>query len=148
AGPKSEFTIRLFRHDLDKPPHTEPEDVPWPVTASDYTGVYISRDGGFAVACQSVVAPVPVALLDLRAGDAGWRPFVSDIGTSVVGHVIGDEYIGVTTSEASRGRVVAISLGSADPSDPSGWRVIVPESDAVVRSVTPVGELLYVAELV
>jgi prolyl oligopeptidase len=146
-GPKTDFTIRIFRHNLGEPPLTEPEQIPWPDKPRDYTGVYVSRDGHYAVACQTVLTPTPVALLDLTSGGE-WKPFMSDLEISVAGHIVGDEYIGVTTHGAPRGRVAAIRLDSATPSDPTRWRIVVPESDAVVRSVTPVGEFLYVAELV
>jgi prolyl oligopeptidase len=146
VGPKSEFTIRIFRHDLGQPARTEPEDVPFPTRPPDYVGVYVSRDGRFAVACQTVLTPTPVAILDLRNGE--WKPFLTDVSLSVTGHFVGDEYVGVTTHEAPRGRVVAVPVDAENPSDPVGWRVVVPESDAVLRSVTPVGDVLYVNELV
>src|SRR5690606_6224821 len=44
--------------------------------------------------------------------------------------------------------LIAIPLDSADPNDSATWEELVPESDAVLRTVTPVGDLLYLAELV
>jgi prolyl oligopeptidase len=62
--------------------------------------------------------------------------------------VLGDEYLAVTDLDAPRGRLVAIPMGSPTAADPASWRVLVPESEAVLRSVTPVGDLLYLTEFV
>src|SRR5207247_1354508 len=45
-----------------------------------------------------------------------------------------------------RGRLVAIPLDAADPNDTSAWIDLVPASNAVLRTVTPVGEHLYINE--
>lgn len=144
-GPPETFALRIFRHEIGKPTPLEPEPVPLQHSAGlDYTAVFVSRCGRWAVAAQGLVRPKPVAVLNLPDGE--WRPFLTDLDATVTGHVVGDEYVAVTDLRADRGRVVAIPLGSA--SDPATWRTIVPESEAVLRSVTPVGDALYLAELV
>jgi prolyl oligopeptidase len=106
--------------------------------------VVVSRDGHWAVASQYLTRPRPVAVLDLHHRGSQWRSVLPGFDEDLFGHAIGDEYIGITTRNAPRGQVVAVSLVDAG----AEWKVVVPESEAVLRSVTPVGELLYVAELV
>jgi prolyl oligopeptidase len=143
----------------------------------DYVGVFVSRGGRWAVAAQGLVRPKPVAVLDLSGSDGRWRPFLTEIEATVTGHVIGDEYVAVTDHGANRGRVVAIPLPTGPPTpspstpgpgtpgpstsspstpgpstsgtshDPATWRTVVAESDAVLCSVTPVGDTIYLTEL-
>ncbi len=77
-----------------------------------------------------------------------WRPFITSIDGTVAGHVVGDRYIAVTNVGAPRGRLVAIDISASDPNDPASWRELVGESDATLRSVTPVGDALYLSEFV
>jgi len=92
--------------------------------------------------------PIPVAVLDLAARKPQWRPFVTDAQGTVAGRVIGDRYVAVTDIGAPRGRVVGIPLDSSTPNDSASWEEIVPESEAVIRSVWPVRDHLYVTEFV
>lgn len=138
----------VFLHRLGASPPTEPEPIPLPEDALGLTLIQVSPDGRWAVAAHGVDAPVPVSLRDLTDADAPWRPFVTDVDGMIAGHIIGDHYVAVTDVGAERGRMVAIALDERDPDDQSNWQEIVPESDAVLRTVTPVGELLYLTELV
>jgi len=117
-----------------------------PFQRPDYTMVSISTDGRHAVAQSGVMTPLPVALRDLR--EEGWRPFVTGVAGTVAGHLIGDRYVAVTDLGAPRGRVVGIPIDSETPNDSSTWEEIVPESDAVIRTLTPVGDHLYLSEFV
>jgi prolyl oligopeptidase len=117
------------------------------VDALKWRGVFVSRDGRWAVACQDLLAAKPVAVSDL-AGDGRWRRFVDQLDVSLAGHVVGDTWIAVTYERARRGRLVALSLTEPPTGDPAAWCELLPESDAVMRSVRPVGDLLYVTELV
>jgi prolyl oligopeptidase len=147
-GTKDEFELRVFRHEIAQASRDEPEPVPIATGAGeDYMGVFVSRDGRWAVTSQNINRPRPVAVLDLH-GAAGWRPFLRAIEATVAGHAVGDEFIAVTDLDAPRGRLVAIRLDAERPDDSSRWRVVVPENDAVLRSVTPVGDLLYLHEFV
>jgi prolyl oligopeptidase len=117
-------------------------DVPW-LPGSDYRMVVVSRDGRHAVAVQRLMDPVPVAVARLDDPELTWRPFLTDVAGSVAGYLLGDAWVAVTDVGAPRGRLVRIPLD-----DPSAWEEVVAESDAVLRSVTPVGDALYLAEFV
>lgn len=62
--------------------------------------------------------------------------------------MLGERYIAVTDVGAPRGRLVAIALDSEHPNDPASWQELLPESAATLRTVTPVGDLLYLTEFV
>lgn len=129
-------------------PSTVAVDVPW-LPGDDYRVVVASADGRHVVALQGMLDPVPVAVASVADPAApAWRTFVTDASLNVAGFLVGDEWIAVTDSGAPRGRVVAISLDSTNPDDPDSWRTVVPESDAVIRTVRPADDVLYVAELV
>ncbi len=115
-------------------------DVPW-LPGSDYRMVVVARDGRHAVAVQRMMDPIPVAVA--RLDDLVWHPFLTDVEGSVAGYLIDDAWVAVTDVGAPRGRLVRIPLAS-----PSVWEELVGEFDAVLRSVTPVGDVLYLAEFV
>jgi len=149
AGSLKEFQLRVYRHDVGRPARTEPEPVPLVEGPADiYLGVFLSRDGRWAVVSQGWSRPRPVAVLDLTKKDARWRAFLPEVDATLAGHMIGDEYVAVTDVDAPRGRLVAVPLTGEKSKDPTEWRVLVPESDAVLRSITPVGDFLYLSELV
>ncbi len=92
---------------------------------------------------------IPVAVGVIDGPSVSWRPFITDFNGTIVGHVVGRDYLAVVTDETSpRGRVIAIPLDSVNPSDRSCWRELVPASDSVIRSVTPVGGTLVLNEFV
>lgn len=136
---------QIMLHDRGDPPTTTPTSLP---VSLDYTQVTVSRQGRWAVAHHALMEPRPIALLDLADRKADWRPFVTEIQGTLVGHVIGDRYVAVTSVGAPRGRIVAIPLDAKDPNDSHSWIEIVPESEGAIRSLTPVGDRLYVNELV
>ncbi|WP_026196905.1 prolyl oligopeptidase family serine peptidase [Sciscionella marina] len=122
---------------------TTPVDVPW-TTRTEYRMVLPSRDGRHLVAVERTFAPIPVAVADLDTpAQPKWRPFVTDLDAYLAGYVIGGRFVGVTDLDAPRGRIVAIEL---DQPEPEAWTTIVPQSDAVLRGLTTVGELLYVSQ--
>ncbi|WP_235883891.1 prolyl oligopeptidase family serine peptidase [Saccharopolyspora elongata] len=122
--------------------------MPW-LPGDDYRAVVASADGRHVVAVQGMLDPVPVAVAALADPAApAWREFVTDASLNLAGFLVGDEWIAVTDAGAPRGRVVAVDLNSATPNEPGSWRTIVPESEATIRSVRPVGDVLYLAELV
>ncbi|MFI6316799.1 prolyl oligopeptidase family serine peptidase [Nonomuraea sp. NPDC050556] len=134
TGSAREFRQATFLHLLGKSTTLEP--VPVGEGSREYTLVQTSP--GWAVASHRVGSPIPVAV---RRADGEWRPFVTECAGTVAGHIVGDHYIAVTDVGAPRGRVVAIQLD-----DPSEWIELVPEGDTVLRSLTPVGEHLYLSE--
>lgn len=133
TGPPAEFRQAVFLHRLGAGTTLEPV----PVGASrEYT--LIQTSDRWEVAAHRVGAPVPIAV---RRTGGSWRPFVTDRPGTIAGHIVGDRYLAVTDVDAPRGRVVAISLD-----DPSDWTELVPEGDTVLRSLTPVGDHLYLSE--
>jgi prolyl oligopeptidase len=130
---------RMFRQALEPgaPRRQESVDFPhpavWPV---------LSSDRRFLIAMMDQTAARPAYIKDLASGE--WREFLRDLPASCKGHIVGDEYIAVTTLDAPRGRVVAVPL--RDPGQPADWRVILRETDAKIASVTPVGGELVVGD--
>jgi prolyl oligopeptidase len=146
-GPRGSFRLRVFRHDVGQPAHTEPEAVPLlSGPGEDYVGVFVTKD--WAVASQNLMRPRPVATLDLHDGDAQWRPFVTDPDVNLAGHAVREEFVAVTDHDAPRGRLVAVPLDISRDTGPASWRELVPESEAVIRGATAVGDLLYLSEFV
>jgi prolyl oligopeptidase len=146
TGSTYNFEQAIYFHRLGDPPPVEPVPVPIPKDSKDYRAVLLSRCGRWAVAIHRIMTPTPVALRDLNDPHGEWRLFVTDVAGTVAGHLLGNRYVAVTDVNAPRGRVVAIALDSATPNAPASWEEIVPESEAVIRSVTIVGEHLYVNE--
>jgi len=112
-----------------------PHPAAWPVLSADHRHLLVMMD-------QTAARPAYVR----RLPDGEWRPFLLDFPASCKGHLIGDEYVAVTTLDAPRGRLVAVPLAS--PMDPSSWRELLPESDAKLASVTPMGNQLLLADFV
>lgn len=163
TGAPHEFRQAVFSHRLGPDGGTEIEPVPVPAGSREYTRVQYSDDGRWAVASHRLGSPIPIAVRDLTRPGARWRPFITDCAGTVAGRIVGDRYLAVTDVDAPRGRVVAIPLGlgdpaavpapvqdpdsgtGGDPNDPASWTELVPESDVVLRSLTPVGEHLYLS---
>src|SRR6202035_996686 len=129
-------------------PTTGAVAIPWIGEKKDYRMITVSSDGRYVVAVERMLNPIPFAIATLEEEALRWRPFVTSIAGIVAGHVVGERYIAVTDIGAPRGRLVAISLDSEHPNDPESWQELVPESDAVLRTVTAVGETLYLTEFV
>jgi len=146
TGSAQAFAQAVFRYRLGDPDGIV-EDVPVPEGSREYTYVESSPDGHWEVASHRVGSPIPVAVRDVRAGDA-WRPFVTDCAGTIAGHVVGEDLVAVTDVGAPRGRLVAIPLDSPAPGDPATWRELLPESEGVLRSVEPIAGHLYVREFV
>lgn len=144
TGAPEDFEQATFHHDLAAAT-TEVEPVPIPSGSREYTLVQASPDGRWLVASHRLGSPVPVAVRDLTRPGSGWRPFVTECGGTVAGHVVQDRYVAVTDVGAARGRVVAIPLDAADPNDDETWEEVVAESATVLRSLTPVGDVLYLS---
>ncbi|MGV9771732.1 prolyl oligopeptidase family serine peptidase [Streptosporangium sp. NPDC003464] len=143
TGTPQEFRQEVFLH---RNGGTTVEPIPVGEGSREYTLVQMSPGSRWAVASHRVGSPIPVAVRDLSGSGTAWRPFVTACPGTIAGHVVGDHYIAVTDVGAPRGRVVAIPLDAADPDDPAGWTELVPEGDTVLRSLTPVGEHLYLSE--
>ncbi|MFI6483482.1 prolyl oligopeptidase family serine peptidase [Nonomuraea sp. NPDC050663] len=133
TGSPEEFQQAVFVHRLGT--GTAPEPVPVG-TSKEYTLIQASTS--WEVASHRVGSPIPIAV---RRPGQEWRPFITDCAGTIAGHIVGDHYVAVTDVDAPRGRVVAIALD-----DPGDWTELVPEGDTVLRSLTPVGDRLYLSE--
>jgi prolyl oligopeptidase len=147
TGAAIDFVQEVYLHLRTPAPTTLPVDIAW-TAAKEWRMVVVSCDGQYAVALERLRNPIPVAIVALGKGSLRWRPFVTSIGGTVAGHLVGDRYIAVTDVCAPRGRLVAIPLDAQDPNDPANWQELLAESDATLRTVTPVGEALYLTEFV
>lgn len=148
AGTAKEFDMHVYQYDLTAGAPARQVDLPHSGDKLEYPVARPSPDGRWVIALADLLHPTPFAMLDRTADDARWRPFVTEIKDTLAGHIVGDDYIAVTDVDAPRGRIVAISLTSQTPNDPASWREIVPQSQAVIRGVRPVGDKLYVNEFV
>jgi prolyl oligopeptidase len=147
TGAAIDFEQMVYLHRRLPTPTTVLVDIPW-TGAKEYRMVTISRDGHHAVALERLHNPIPVAFAVLDEVPLSWQPFVTSVDGTVAGHVIAGRYIAVTDVGAPRGRLVAISLDADDPNNPETWHELVAQSSAVLRTVTPVADTLYLTEFV
>jgi len=145
AGTASEFDQRAYFHHISKGETVE-QRIPWR-GAQDYRMIQVSPDGRLAVAVERLQDPVPVAWRSLEEA-SDWHPFIAEFDGLLCGHIIGASYVAITDVGAPRGRLVSVPLRSARAGDPSSWSEIVPQSEAVLRTITPVGDHLYLTEFV
>jgi len=144
-GEPQKFRQIVMFHDVRSGAH-RPAPVPLPNPHSaDYTLITLSRDGSYLVASHGLQAPRPVAVKDLHEPRGQWRSFITSVDGTVSGFVHEGMFIAVSDVGAPRGRVVAIPLDAADPNDSEQWRVLVSESDFVLRSIRPIGEHFYLS---
>lgn len=142
-----DFEIKTYLHRLRPAVETQLQSIPLPKEGGAFSLVTVSRDGRWAVLTARALSPIPHAIKDLSRPDSDWRPFVSDaVSGTVAGYVLDGKYIAVTDVGAPRGRVVAIPLDSPAPSDPKTWTELVPQSDRVLRGLTPIQDKLYLSE--
>jgi prolyl oligopeptidase len=147
AGRAIDFDQRVYLHRRSPTPVTAIVEAGWSI-AKDYRMVVVSSDRRHAVAVECLQSPTPIAFASLGNDPLQWRPFLTAAVDTIAGHAVGDRYIAVTTVGATRGRVVAIPFDSADPNDAAQWQELVPESEATVRTLTPVGQWLYLTEFI
>jgi len=147
GGTTAHLAQSVYLHQRTPRPATSLVDIPWSA-AREWRMVVVSRDGHYAVAMERLRNPIPVALAALGKSTLSWRPFVTSIDGTLAGHVLGDRYVAVTDVGAPRGRLVAIPLDAQDPNDSAHWQELLPESNATLCTVTPVGQTLYLTEFV
>ena len=112
------------------------EDVP---TDGLFNLPQVSPAGGHVGVIVGSIRRRPAWLLHRETGS--WQPFLDDGWGHCVGEFLGDEYVAATTTGAYRGRVIGIGLADRRV------RVIVAESDAVVRAVQAIdGDRLLISE--
>lgn len=141
-GAAIDLTQRVLHYDVETQVATE-IDVAWQ-SERDYRMVQVSYDGRLLIAYEGLTFPAPVAVADLTdPSRPAWEPFLSFGENVFVGQFFGDTFIAITDAGAPRGRVVAIRR---DAPAAEHWITLVPESDAVLRTLVRVGDLLYVSE--
>jgi prolyl oligopeptidase len=148
SGAAHDFDLQVFRYDLATGAPARPITLPVSGRKLEYPVAMPARDGRWVILLEGLLTPRPIAIFDRADPQGDWRPFVTGIAASLAGHVVGEDYVAVTDLGAPRGRVVAIPLDTPTPNDSACWRELVPESDAVIRTVRPVGDTLYVSEFV
>lgn len=147
TGPAVDFNQSVYLHRLNPHPQTSAVDIPW-TTIDDYRMVAVSNDGLHAVAYERLQRPIPVAVAEISEGNFRFRPFIQSIEGAVTGQFVNGTYIAITNVGAPRGRIVAIPLDGGNPDDIGSWTELISESDAVLRTLSFVGDFLYVTELV
>lgn len=116
-----------------------------PIELDDpYVNPQLSADGRYLVVNVSWEKPRAAYYRDLGSGGP-WKPFMSQLEGESYGTFAGDTFYALTTSDAPRGRVLAIPMRHAD--DPTHWTEVVREGDAVIRSVNVVADQLVLTEL-
>src|SRR5262249_17264307 len=94
SGTAVEFAQDVYLHLRRGDVRTERAGVPWP-TRQEYRWAVISPDGRYAVAFERLLDPVPVAIAEVAQSPISWRPFLTSIRGTVVGHVVGDRFVAV-----------------------------------------------------
>lgn len=145
-GAATDFEQSVYLHMRHPAVSTVRQEIPW-VPQRHYRGVFTYPDSDWSVAYQGLTNPIPVAIMNSGNPSESWRPFVQELDGSLAGQVLGDALVAVTDVGAHKGRVVSIPLSAPAPNDPSGWRELVPEGDAVLRNVDCRGGRFVVSEL-
>ena len=144
-GEPSSFEKGIFFHDIKSGTQTR-QEVPMPEDQeNDYAAVVVSSDGRYLHVNLGLLEPSPIAICDTWEKEPCWKLFRIQHEGMVVGIIIDRHFVALTTVEAPRGRVVSIPL-EGDPNDTGRWRELVPESKRVIRSMSSVGEYLYLSE--
>jgi len=141
-GPDTEQPQKhVFFHRVGDEPRAEPEPA---VFRDDEEFIWpqVSDDGRRIAAVSSEAEPRPDSVLDREAGDGVWRPFLLGRPGVFNGFIHGDSYVAITSEGAPRGRLVRMPL------DGGPWAELVPEGEAVMRSIQRAGDLLVLHELV
>lgn len=132
-----EYHRTVHHHTIGSDWHDDP--VVWAEhpTPQTWPQVEVSPDGRFLLVDAMVGwGRDDLHLLDRRTGE--WRTLIEGV-EAVNGFVFADDttLLGVTTLDASRGRIVSIDAIDP-PADPSGWTTLTPERDVVAGVPRPV----------
>jgi prolyl oligopeptidase len=133
----------IFFHRLGGPVLSRPERVH---VRHQFACPQVSADGRYVVAISTETEPRPEYVKEV--GTDEWRPFLRDVPGVFVGDFVGSSYVAVTYDGAPRGRVVSIPIEGGAAADRDCWRELVPESEAVLRSLSVAGESIVLGELV
>lgn len=110
-----------------------------------YVSPHVSPDGNFVALTWSWERPATPHLFNVQTGE--WEPFLTHFDSRGFGRFTDDSFFLLTTDNAPKGRIVRVPLASH--TNPSTYEEVVPESNAVLRSLLPLpgGDVL-VSELV
>lgn len=134
---------QVFFHRMGERFPPEPEDIE---IVGDHANVAVSKDDRYAFIFDSGWEP-KIALFTDRQSDGGWKPFLPDDYEGLcAGQVVGDVLIARSADKAPRGKIVSIPLATSR--DRSTWTELVAETDAVLRTMSVLGERMVTSELV
>jgi prolyl oligopeptidase len=145
-APDNRHRVRFFDPESGQRPGSEQVfDTAWIPEAISEVVAQVSPRGSWLLGMSTPHEHVALVLGDLRSGT--WRRFLPEgfIG-ECHGHWLDDDtYLAIVTDETPRGRVAAIPAATSQ--DRSTWRTLVPESEAVPRAVTIVGDRIVLCEI-
>jgi prolyl oligopeptidase len=120
------------------------QSPPDPLTVREQYCVFpqVSSDGRYVAAVTSEMDLRPDFIKSLPDGE--WRPFLEGLDAYAFGAFVGDDYIAVTMHGAPHGRLVRIPIATG--ADPATWTDLVPESEAVLRTVMRAGDYLILTQ--
>ncbi len=128
---EGQFHRRVYRHRVGADPSTDLLVFGSGREKTEYYSLDLSADGRWLVvsASKGTAPRNDVYLSDLQAGAAaGWAPLQEAVDVMTSAHVAHDGRLYLLTNAgAPRNR-----LAVADPTDPTLWADLVPESDAVL----------------
>lgn len=136
------YSRRIYHHRLGEDPETDPLVYGEGRDAQDWPGVELSEDGRWLVVSVSVGwSRNDVYLRDRHAGsDAPWVPLAEGADSLYAVDVVGDRLFITTNAGAPMFRVFRTSV---DRPQRDAWQEIIPEADAVLQGITPIGGRLF-----
>ncbi|MEO7371608.1 MAG: prolyl oligopeptidase family serine peptidase [Ilumatobacteraceae bacterium] len=130
------YNRHAFFHELGTDPTTDPIVFDALPTPESWPDVVVSDDGRHLLVTMLVGWDrIDAHLLDVASG--AWREVISGVAAQSSFFFHAGELYGVTSRDASNGRIIAASLDN-----PSEWRTIVAERDVVLTSAASYGERL------
>ena len=136
--PDDVYNRNVYFHRLATDPADDPVvfgDLPTPETWPD---VLSSDDGRYLLVYMLVGwSRIDAHLLDTETGT--WREVVSGVEAQSSFFFHDGELYGVTSRDASNGRIIAASLD-----DPGNWRTVVAEREVVITRAASLGDRLLV----
>ena len=132
------YNRHVYFHRLGTDPVTDPVVFDALPTEETWPDVVASDDGRHLLVYMLVGWDrIDAHLLDTATGE--WREVISGVQAQSSFFFHADELYGVTSRDASNGRIIAAPLDN-----PSNWRTVVAERDVVIVRATSLGDRLLV----